>query len=241
MSRWHCRDSEGVLMCFLLSDRFMNTVVLNRAGSMRVLLDSKQCDTSFRWIEGEAPSEYAGEPCSFTDNVKRVLMHGLSWHQFKVQHGYFNFGRDGSGLNLQSKISSLSSICWPARLRLMRLCELDKQVCIRESFVSPSAQYFGAFWQEEKKASPTAEGSRGQSTPLKRWRPFGPHPVACWVGDTLTGTWCGRCQRSKIDLRGFIWQSGNALKEWFDILGNILTCVRAESLMRLNTTLISVR
>lgn len=54
----------------------MNTVVLNRAESVRVLLDSGQCDTS---LEGEASSVYAGEPCSFPDNVKRVLMHGLSW------------------------------------------------------------------------------------------------------------------------------------------------------------------
>lgn len=151
MSRWHCCDSEGVLMCFLLSDRFMNTVVLNRAGSMRVLLDSKQCDTSFRWIEGEAPSEYAGEPCSFTDNVKRVLMHGLSWYQYKVQHGYFNFRRDGSGLNLQSKISSLASIYWPAPLWLMRLRELEKQVGIRESFVSQSVQYFGSILTRGKR------------------------------------------------------------------------------------------
>lgn len=58
---------------------------------MRVLLDSKQCDTSFRCIERAAPSEYAGDPCSFTDNVKRVLMRGLSWHQLKVQRGDFNF------------------------------------------------------------------------------------------------------------------------------------------------------
>lgn len=74
-------------MHFLLSDRFMNAVVLNRARSVRVLLDSEQGDTSFRWIEGEAPSDYADELCSFADNVKSVLMHGLSWYQFKVQHG----------------------------------------------------------------------------------------------------------------------------------------------------------
>lgn len=80
---------------------------------MRVLLDSKQCDTSFRCIERAAPSEFAGDPCSFTDNVKRVLMRGLSWHQLKVQRGDFNFRGDGSGQNLQSKICSHPSADQP--------------------------------------------------------------------------------------------------------------------------------
>lgn len=106
MSNWHCLDTEGVLMCFLLSDSSMHTVVLNRAESMRVLSYSNKCDTSFGWIDGEAPSENAGEPCSFTDNVKGVLMHGLSWYQFKEHHGYFNFRMDSSGLDLQNKIIS---------------------------------------------------------------------------------------------------------------------------------------
>lgn len=196
-------------MCFLLSDRFMNTVVLNRAGSMRVLLDSKQCDTSFRWIEGEAPSENAGEPCSFTDNVKRVLMHELSWYQFKVQH--FNFSRGSSGLNPQAIISSSMSIYWPAPLWLIRLCKPEKQACVSDELrVAISLGILVHFdKKKQEEASLTAEWSCGQSTPFKRWRPFGPHPVTCWVGDTLAETWSGRGQRSKIALRdnlGFIWQ-----------------------------------
>lgn len=35
MSYWHGPDREGVLMCFLLTDRFVNTVVSNRAQSER--------------------------------------------------------------------------------------------------------------------------------------------------------------------------------------------------------------
>lgn len=209
LSRWHCRDREGMLMCFLLSDRFMNTMVLNGAGSMRVLLDCKQCDTSFRWIEGEAPSEYAGEPWSFTDNVKRVLMRGLSWYQLKGQRGYFNFSRDGSGLNLQNKITSLMFIYWPASHGWTGLCEL---VCVSAKLcVVVSLGAFTEYFDKRKpEATLTTEWSCGQSTPFKRWRPFWPHPVTCWIGDTLAGTWCGRCQRSKIDWEETWDLSGNA-------------------------------
>lgn len=180
----------------------MDSVVVNRAGRMRVLLDSKQHDASFGWIEGEAPPEYAGEPCPFTDNVKRVLIRGLSWYQFKEQHGYFNFLRGSSGLHLQNKTWSLVSICRPLPLWL----KAGKTG--QRAFVERSEK-----WKQELL---TTEWSGGQSTSLKRWRPFRPHPVARWVGDTLAETWCGRYQRSELGLRWtlqFIWKGGNTLKE----------------------------
>lgn len=152
----------------------MNAVVLNGAASERVHLDCKQCDTSFRWIEGEAPSDYAGELCSFADNVKRVLMHGLSWYQLK-SHMVISI----------SKISSLASIywaaltcgvAWTAQTGLYRRGALRFWVDGR------------AFRSEEAEESLTTEWRGGQSTPFKRWRPFWPHPMACWVSDTLMGT-----------------------------------------------------
>lgn len=46
-----------------------------------------------------------------------------------------------------------------------------------------------------KRSQLTTEGGCSKSTPLQRWRPFGPHPMACWVGDTLEVTWCHTCQK----------------------------------------------
>lgn len=127
----HCQDESlvlpgGVLVHFLLPDGFMSVTVFNRAASVRVLLDSKQCDTSFRWMEGEARSDYTGELALLTDNVKRVLMHGLSWYQLKVQDGNFHLNRGGSGRELQRKRSSSCLSC-PAT----DFCAKD--VCVKET------------------------------------------------------------------------------------------------------------
>lgn len=96
---------------------------------------------------------------------------GLSWYQFKVQHGYFNFSRGSRGLNLQYNITSLVFTGWSFPLWLIGGGTLSA---------------FG----ELTEISLTTEWSSRQSTPFKRWSPFGPHPMACWVGDTLAVTWC---------------------------------------------------
>lgn len=116
----------GVLARFLLSVGFTSITVFNRAASVRVLLDSKQCDASFRRMEGEAHSDYTGELGLLTDNVKRVLMHGLSWYQHKVQSGYFHLNRGSSDRELQRKTSSSCLSCPFTDFWV-------KDVCVRET------------------------------------------------------------------------------------------------------------
>lgn len=138
-------------------------------------------------MEGEAPSEYTGDPCSFTGNVKRVLIHGLSWYQFYI---------------LISGETAVDYICKAKRsLILTSVIFVNWRDTGLYQWKAFSLGVFTAFWQEETDASLTTEWGCGQSTPFKRWRPFGPHPMACWVGDTLVGRRCGRCQGSNIDLR----------------------------------------
>lgn len=152
----------------------MNSVVVNRAGSMRVLSNSTQCDAAFRWIGGEAPSEYAGEPCSFTDNVKRVLMHGLSWYQFKVQHGYFNFVRGSSGLHLQNKTWSFVSIYWPLPLWLKAVKTVQRVWeslwSILRSGKTGTAHHRMKWWPDDfvQEVAPIWTTSHGT---LGRWHP----------------------------------------------------------------------
>lgn len=115
-------------MCFLLSDRFINRKIEHSVWecfwtvAMWHFSSLNRRRSSFRvhWWS-----------MLYTDNVKRVLMHGLSWYH-QVKHDYFSFWEDRNGLNLQSKIFSVISIYCPAPLWLIKLCELEKYVRISE-------------------------------------------------------------------------------------------------------------
>lgn len=91
-----------------------------------------------------------------------------------MQHGYFHLNREAAGRGLQSKISFFLS-----RVHLLTI------EAVQNMFVSDKSN--ARFLMNERNQL-TAERCGGQSTSLERWRPFGPHPMACWVGDPLSET-----------------------------------------------------